>query len=101
MEALSASSPAGSKRTDNIGETPNSNHFGYISDICVMSAFRGQRIAEQLLDGIEQYLCRDGVVRLRVNSLAVNASAQTTFERAGFIPYEILYEKVIKAGGDA
>ena len=89
------------EETDNVGETPDSNRFGFISDICVMPTFRGRRIAEQLLDGIERYLCRDGVVRLRINSLAVNASAQTSFERAGFLPYEILYEKVIKTEGDA
>jgi ribosomal protein S18 acetylase RimI-like enzyme len=89
------------EQADNVAETPDSNRFGYISDICVMPSFRGQRIAEQLLDGIEQYLGRDGVVRLRINSLAVNTSAQTSYERAGFLPYEILYEKVIKSGGEA
>lgn len=82
----------------NIAQTPESNRFGYISDICVMPAFRGQRIAVQLLDGIEQYLCRAGVTRLRLYSLAVNASAQASYEHAGFAPYEILYEKVIKTG---
>ena len=89
------------EQADNIAETPDSNRFGYISDICVMPTLRGQRIAEQLLDGIERYLCRDGVVRLRINSLPVNTCAQTSYERAGFVPYEILYEKVTKTGGDA
>jgi GNAT superfamily N-acetyltransferase len=53
------------------------------------------QIAAQLLDGIEQYFRRTGVTRLRINSLAVNTSAQTSYERAGFVPYEVLYEKVI------
>jgi ribosomal protein S18 acetylase RimI-like enzyme len=87
--------------TANIGETPASNRFGYISDICVMPAFRGRRIAVQLLDGIEQYLRRAGVARLRINALAVNTSAQASYEHAGFAPYEILYEKLIDTGSDA
>ena len=51
------------EQTDNIAETANSNRFGTISDICVMPAFRGQRIAAQLLDGIEQYFRRTGCQR--------------------------------------
>ncbi|MGH7120978.1 MAG: GNAT family N-acetyltransferase, partial [Acetobacteraceae bacterium] len=83
------------KQADFIAETPDSNRFGYISDICVMPPHRGQRIASQLLGGIEQYLRRAGITRLRINALAVNASALTSYERAGFAPYEILYEKLI------
>jgi len=86
------------EETNNIGETPDSNRVGYISDICVMPAFRGQRIARQMLDGIEQYLRGAGVTRLRINSLAVNTSAQASYEHAGFLPYETVYEKVI--GGE-
>jgi ribosomal protein S18 acetylase RimI-like enzyme len=79
-----------------IGETEDPNRFGHISDICVIPAFRGQRIATQLLGGIEQYLGRAaGVSRLRINSLAANRSAQASYERAGFGPYEIFFEKLI------
>ena len=31
-----------------IEETPDSNRFGYISDVCVLRAFRGRRIAARL-----------------------------------------------------
>ncbi len=82
-------------QTDAIGETADSKRFGYISDICVMPAYRGKRIAAQLLDEIEQYLRHGGIARLRINSLAVNSSARASYERAGFVPYEILHEKVI------
>jgi ribosomal protein S18 acetylase RimI-like enzyme len=85
----------------NIAETPDSNRFGYISGICVMPGVRGQRIAERLLDGIEQYLRPAGITRLRISSLAVNTSARTSYERAGFLPYEVLYEKAIDGEGDA
>jgi ribosomal protein S18 acetylase RimI-like enzyme len=84
---------------NNIAETPDSNRYGYVSDICVMPGFRGRGIATQLLDGIEQYLGRAGVTRLRINALAVSTSAQASYEHAGFSPYEILYEKLIGGGG--
>ena len=83
--------------TENVGETPNSNRVGYISDICVMPDFRGRRIAPQLLSRIEQHLGRAGVTRLRINSLAANQSARASYEHAGFLPYEIIYEKMIVA----
>ncbi len=86
------------EETENIAETPDSNRFGYISDICVMPAVRGRQIAVQLLKGIEQWLGRAGVTRLRINSLAVNMAARASYEHAGFVPYEILYEKLIEAG---
>lgn len=87
------------EQTTNIAETADSNRFGYISDVCVLPPFRGQRVATQLLDGIGQYLHAAGVQRLRIASLATNASARASYEHAGFIPYEVVYEKVI--GGDA
>ena len=86
------------EQTDAIGETADSKRFGYISDICVMPAYRGKRIAAQLLDEIEQYFRQGGVARLRINSLAVNSSARASYERAGFTPYEVLHEKVIAGG---
>lgn len=85
------------KETKNVGETPDSNRIGYISDICVMPDFRGRQIAVQLLKGIERCLVSFGITRLRINSLAANKSARASYERAGFAPYEIIYEKTIVA----
>jgi ribosomal protein S18 acetylase RimI-like enzyme len=81
------------EQDDNIAETADSNRFGYISDICVMPAYRGQRIALQLLFNLERHLLRAGVTRVRIASLATNAAARGTYERGGFVPYEIIYEK--------
>lgn len=88
------------EEAENVAETPDSNRVGYISDICVMPAFRGRRIAAQLLDGIEQYLRPAGVTRLRINTLTVNTSARASYEHAGFVPYEVLYEKLIGTEGE-
>ena len=79
-----------------ITETPDSNRFGYISDLCVMPDFRGQGIAAELLKAIERHLRQSDVVRLRLSALAANASARTSYERVGFVPYEVVYEKVLE-----
>jgi ribosomal protein S18 acetylase RimI-like enzyme len=80
---------------NHIAETAEANRFGYVSDICVMPGFRGRRIAQQLLAALEQHLARAGITRLRLFTLATNASARTSYERAGFVPYEISYEKLV------
>jgi ribosomal protein S18 acetylase RimI-like enzyme len=83
------------EQEDNIAETPDSNRFGYVSDICVMPAYRGRRIARRLLAALEQHLGRAGVTRLRIGSLAMNTAARASYEQAGFAPYEVTYEKPI------
>jgi ribosomal protein S18 acetylase RimI-like enzyme len=85
------------EETENIAETADSNRIGYVSDVCVVPEFRGRRIAAQLLNRIEQHLGRAAVVRLRINTLAANRSARASYEHAGFLPYEIIYEKTIVA----
>ena len=77
-------------------ETADSNRFGYVSDLCVMPALRGRRIAEQLLRAIEPRLRQAGVVRIRINALAANSSARTSYERAGYAPYEVMHEKAFE-----
>ncbi len=82
---------------DVITETPDSNRFGYISDICVLPAFRGQGVAPHLLRAIERHLGQAGIARLRLSALAANASARACYERVGFTPYEVIYEKMFDA----
>jgi ribosomal protein S18 acetylase RimI-like enzyme len=76
-----------------ICETPDSNRFGYVSDICVLPAFRGRRIASQLLDAMELRLRREGVTRVRLFTLAANRAARASYERSGYAAYEVVYEK--------
>jgi ribosomal protein S18 acetylase RimI-like enzyme len=81
---------------DILTEAADSNRFGYVSDLCVMPAFRGRRIAEQLLTVLEQHFCQAGLTRIRINALAANRSARVSYERAGYAPYEVLHEKVLE-----
>jgi ribosomal protein S18 acetylase RimI-like enzyme len=80
----------------NIAETLDSNRFGYISDVCVLPAYRGRRIAPRLLDALERHFGHAGVKRVRINSLAANGSARASYEYAGFVEYEVIYEKIIQ-----
>ena len=78
-----------------ISETVDSRRAGYVSDICIMPAYRGRRIASDLLFAIERHFATAGITRVRIASLAVNSSAQAAYRRAGYEPYEAIYEKVI------
>jgi ribosomal protein S18 acetylase RimI-like enzyme len=78
-------------------ETPDSCTYGYCSDIYVAPAFRGTGLAQRLLDVLERHLAAQApITRLRINVLAVNRIACRAYERAGFVPYEIIYERLVR-----
>ena len=81
-----------------IEETPDSNRFGCVSDVCVLPPFRGRRIASELLEALEARLRRGGVARIRLSALAANAAARKVYERSGYALYEVVYEKSVGAG---
>ncbi|MET1028282.1 MAG: GNAT family N-acetyltransferase [Dongiaceae bacterium] len=81
---------------DNLAETTESKRYGYISDICVLDAWRGRRIAAQLLLQAERHLGGAGVTRLRISALAVNESALSAYRGYGFEPYEVTLEKRLR-----
>jgi ribosomal protein S18 acetylase RimI-like enzyme len=79
-------------------ETRDSTRYGYVSDIFVKPEARGNGLAQLLLDAIAAHLrtADPTLTRLRVNVLAVNAIARRSYEKAGFTPYEIMYERLIR-----
>ena len=76
-----------------ICETPESNRFGYVSDICVLSVYRGRRTASHLLDAVERRLRDEGVSCVKLFTLAANRAARASYERSGYAAYEVVYEK--------
>ena len=78
-----------------IAETPDSNRFAFISDIFVAPEHRGRGVAGLLIDAIERRLAGPGVTRLRIGVLAVNEAAIRAYRRAGFSPYEMIFERPI------
>jgi ribosomal protein S18 acetylase RimI-like enzyme len=81
------------EQESNIAETPDSNRFGYISDICILPPYRRHGIASRLLDAMSNRFRTLGITRCRLNVLAANATARASYEHAGFAPYELTYEK--------
>ena len=52
-----------------------------------------QRPGQDLLRAAEAYLAPTGISRVRINVLAANAMARRAYEKHGFEPYEVMYEK--------
>jgi GNAT superfamily N-acetyltransferase len=79
-------------------ETPDSTRYGYVSDIFIRPEARGTGLAQALLDAIAAHLHRvdPTLIRLRINALAVNRIACRAYEKAGFTPYEVMYERLIR-----
>ncbi|HWA48820.1 MAG TPA: GNAT family N-acetyltransferase [Dongiaceae bacterium] len=79
-------------------ETRDSTRFGYVSDIFVKPQARGTGLAQALLDAVAAHLRQadPSLTRLRVNVLAVNRVACRAYEKAGFTPYEIMYERLLR-----
>ncbi len=76
-------------------ETRDSTRYGYVSDIFIKPEARGGGLAKALLDAIANHLhhADPGLSRLRINVLAVNRIARRAYEKAGFTPYEVMYER--------
>jgi ribosomal protein S18 acetylase RimI-like enzyme len=79
-----------------VTETPDSNRSGYVSDLFVLPAFRGRGVATLLLKAIETRLRRADIRIIRLSALAANVSARSCYEKSGFAPYEVVYEKALE-----
>ncbi len=79
-------------------ETRDSTRYGYVADIFIKPEARGSGLAQSLLDAIADHLHRSdpSLTRLRINVLAVNRIARRAYEKAGFTPYEVLYERRLR-----
>jgi len=82
-------------KDDLVQETSDSNRYGYVEAIFVAPPYRGGGVAQRLLAAAERHLAATGVTRLRINVLANNVKARRAYERYGFAPYEVMYEKRI------
>jgi len=81
---------------DAVQETADSNVHGYVNDIYVVPERRGSGLAQALLRAAEDHLASTGITRVRINVLAANAMARRAYEKHGFEPYEVMYEKRLR-----
>jgi ribosomal protein S18 acetylase RimI-like enzyme len=81
-------------------ETWDSSHYGYVSDIFVEPQARGTGLAQALIDALAAHLqaADPRLTRLRINVLAANEIARSAYEKAGFVPYEVMYERPLAGG---
>jgi ribosomal protein S18 acetylase RimI-like enzyme len=78
-------------------ETEDSCLYGYCSDIYVAPAERGSALAQRLLDQLERHLAAQAPIRrFRICALAMNRLATRAYEKAGFTPYEVIYERLVR-----
>ena len=80
-------------RDENVAETPDSNVYGYVSDLYVVETARGQGGAGSLLAAAESHFRRARLARMRIGSLAANAPAVRAYGKFGFGEYEVILEK--------
>ncbi len=78
---------------DNAAETPDSNVFGYVSDLFVVEPERGHGLGGRLLAEAERHFRAAGLRRMRIGSLAANTAAVRTYRKFGFDDYEMVLEK--------
>lgn len=76
-------------------ETKDSWRYAYVSDIYVDPRARGTGLAQALIDALAAHFrtVAPDLTRLRINVLAANEIARGAYEKAGFIPYEVMYER--------
>lgn len=76
-------------------EARDSWRFAYVSDIYVEPRARGSGLAQALIDALADHFrnVAPDLTRLRINVLAANEIARGAYEKAGFIPYEVMYER--------
>ena len=67
--------------------------YGYISDLYVVSTMRKRGVAAALMQAAEQHFLNLDLEVVRVGLLCSNEPAVRFYRKAGYQPYEILYEK--------
>ena len=77
--------------SDELDDPPG--EMGYVSDLVVSSALRGQGVGRALLRRAEGCVREAGVTTLRLSVLAGNRGAIALYEDEGFAPVEVDMEK--------
>ncbi len=79
-------------------ETADSTLYGYISEVFIRPEHRGGGLAGLLFEAMAGHFraLPLPLSRLRVNVLAANRLACRAYEKAGFRPYEVMYERSLR-----
>ncbi|MDX2270591.1 MAG: GNAT family N-acetyltransferase [Cyanobacteriota bacterium] len=72
--------------------------YGYISELYVVPEMRQQGVGVALLARAEQHFLDRGLALIRVGSLCNNQVANQLYQKVGYQPYEMLFEKRVDKG---
>lgn len=74
---------------------PETRAHGYVSDIFVLPNWRRTGVAIKMIAQTEQHFRTRGIARLRIGAVSANTAAAGFYQKSGFKPYEVIYEKSI------
>lgn len=66
---------------------PEERTYGYIAELYVDEALRGQGVGQALIAACEDEARRLGLPHIKIGHLTANARAAAIYERAGYAPY--------------
>lgn len=73
--------------------------YGYVSDLYVVPSRRQHGVGAALMQAAEQHFLQLGLSVVRVGLLYANEPAARFYQKTGYQPYEVLYEKRIDRSG--
>lgn len=73
---------------------PENQRYGVISDLFVAPEARRRGVGTALLRAARTELTAAGLGRIEIGALAANAAARRLYEREGFRPATILYDRI-------
>ena len=71
-------------------------NFYYIDDIVVKSIYQNQGIASTLFKYVEQMALKEGIDRIELDVWSFNEKAIEFYQKNGYTPKTIRYEKILK-----
>ena len=77
--------------SDALDEEPG--EYAFISDLVVLSAYRGQGLGRALLQQADAYARQQGVAKIQLEVLPNNTAALNLYKRHGFRTYHMLLTK--------
>jgi len=73
---------------------------GVVDDLYVRPSFRGEGVGRRLLAAAERRLVADGADVLGIEAMADNGAARRLYEREGYDPHRVAYEKPVGTESD-
>jgi ribosomal protein S18 acetylase RimI-like enzyme len=74
---------------------PDTRPHMFVSDLFVLPNWRRMGVAARLVEALENEFRQRSMARIRICGVASNEAALGFYKKAGFNPYEVVYEKLL------